>query len=72
MKGPFLFREQADPKPVEIHLSSTGFRASSHELPKTLPYKACLAGETLEGKILGDLISNSFHQISWLPKCFCV
>lgn len=62
MKGPFLSSEQADPKPVEIHLASTGLRASSHELPKILPCKACLAGETLRGKILGHLISNSFHQ----------
>ena len=46
-KGPFLPSEKADPEPVKIHLASTGLRASSHELPKTLPYKACLAGEAL-------------------------
>lgn len=68
MKGPFRSSEQSDPKPVEIHMASIGLRASSHELPKTLRYKACLAGEILKGKIPEDLISNSFHQTSQLPK----
>lgn len=54
MKGPFLSSEQGDPKPAELHAASTGLTASSHELPHTLPYKACLAGETLKGKISGD------------------
>lgn len=32
------------------YLASTGLRANFHELPKTLPYKAPLAGEILKGK----------------------
>lgn len=64
MKHPLLPSGQADPKPVETHLASTGLRAYFHEVPKTLPYKVSLAGEIPKGKILGDLINESFIQIS--------
>lgn len=65
MKRPFLSSEQGDPKPAELCVASAGLTASSHELPNTLPYKACLANETLKGKISGDMFREQLSlQIS--------